>query len=206
MRFYVGLDLGQRRDHSALAVVESVEQWRPYGAPDVSAVLVRHLERLPLGLQYAQVVERTREVMECRELAGQCELVVDATGVGRPVVEMLRAEGLARYLTAVTITGGAKESGSGPELNVPKQDLMAALQLLLEKGIVRIARDLPAAGALVEELADMRRTFRASGSERLGADGSGEHDDLAIAVALACWKLRRPVKMNSFGQHPLIPF
>jgi hypothetical protein len=43
----------------------------------------------------------------------QCELVVDATGVGVPVVEMLWAEGPACDISSVTITGGEKESG-GP--------------------------------------------------------------------------------------------
>jgi hypothetical protein len=29
--------------------------------------------------------------------------------------------------------------------------------------------------------------------------GGGEHDDLVIALALACWKGRRVVKMNNLG-------
>jgi hypothetical protein len=32
---------------------------------------------------------------------------------------------------------------------------------------------------------------RPSGRVRMGADGAGEHDDLAIALALACWKAQR---------------
>ena len=41
---------------------------------------------------------------------GQCELVVDATGVGAPVVDMLRAAGLGCDISSVTITGGEKET------------------------------------------------------------------------------------------------
>jgi hypothetical protein len=33
--------------------------------------------------------ERVRALTRSAELAGQCRLVVDATGVGRPVVELL---------------------------------------------------------------------------------------------------------------------
>ena len=40
-----------------------------------------------------------------------------------------------------------------------------------------------------------------AGRLRIGADGSGEHDDLAIALALACWRARRP--MNGYGRHRL---
>jgi hypothetical protein len=64
---------------------------------------------------------------------------------------------------------------------VPKVDLLAGLQELLEKGELRISKTLAEAGTLV----------RASGRLRLGADGFGEHDDLVIAVALACWGARR---------------
>jgi hypothetical protein len=83
---------------------------------------------------------------------------------------------------------------------VPKRDLIASVQVALEKGELRIARELPAAGALVEELVDVRKTARESGRDRVGADRAGEHDDLVIALALACWKGRRPVKVNGFGK------
>jgi hypothetical protein len=110
-------------------------------------------------------------------------VVVDGTGVGAPVVDMLRAAGLGCEITAVSITGGDRESRRG----VPKRDLIAGVQLALEKGELRIARRMKNAGALVRELLDMRMT--ASGG--MGAEGHGEHDDLAIALALACWKARR---------------
>ena len=37
---------------------------------------------------------------------------------------------------------------------------------------------------------------------RMGADGPGEHDDLVMAVALACWRAKR--KENSFGTRRLV--
>jgi hypothetical protein len=207
MRFYVGLDLGQRRDHSAVAVVEKVERARPYGPPEFEALQLRYVERLPLGMTYPQVVARVREVTELPELRSRCELVTDATGVGRPVVDMLRAEELGCEITAVTITGGEKETGGpgygGGQYNVPKKDLIASVQLALEKGELKIAKDLREAAALMEELVDVRNTAREGGRDRVGADRVGEHDDLVIALALACWKGRRVVKYNSLGKSPL---
>jgi hypothetical protein len=41
----------------------------------------------------------------------------------------------------------------------------------------------------------------AGGVVRMGADGAGEHDDLVMAVALACWKAKR--KENAFVAHRL---
>jgi hypothetical protein len=57
-------------------------------------------------------------------------------------------------------------------------------------------------GALVRELMDVRSVTQENGLVRLGADGSGEHDDLVIALALACWRARRP--HNGFGNTRLV--
>jgi hypothetical protein len=202
-RFYVGLDLGQKRDHSAMAVVEKLERPRPYGPPDFEAFVVRYLERLPLGTTYPQVVAHVCAMVGTVRRFGACELVVDATGVGAPVVDMLRREGPSCDISSVTITGGEKETGGpgygGGHYNVPKRDLIASVQLALEKGELRISGLLREAGALVEELVDVRKTARESGRDRVGAERAGEHDDLVIALALACWKGRRVVKMNNLG-------
>jgi hypothetical protein len=71
--FYVGLDLGQRHDPTAIAVVEKI----------TNHMLVRHLERVPLGTPYPGVVERVREITRNRQMAENCALAVDGTGMGR---------------------------------------------------------------------------------------------------------------------------
>lgn len=180
--FYIGLDLGQRRDHSAIAVVQKSVPHR---------LQVRHLERVPLGTPYTAVVARIREIVQHPELRGQCALVVDGTGIGAPVVDALRAARLGCELCAVTITGGDHEHGRDGAWSVPKRDLIAGLQVLLERGELRIAKALLEAGSLVRELLDMRITMAGNGRIRLGADGFGEHDDLVIAVALSCWRAQR---------------
>jgi hypothetical protein len=193
--FYVGLDLGQRRDHSAIVVIERLESRRAFLAPGFDGLQVRYVERVPLGTPYPMVVERVREIVNHRELFGQCLLAVDGTGVGAPVVEMLRSAGLGCAINAVTITGGDREYshpvGVVAGWSVPKQDLMAGVQVALEKGELRIARRLPEVGSLVRELVDVRATPGRAGRIRIGADGHGEHDDLVIALALACWSAKR---------------
>jgi hypothetical protein len=189
--FYVGLDLGQRQDHSAIALVERVQQ-------NSKTVLyaVRGVERVALGTPYPKVVERVRGILGSWELQGRSSLVVDATGVGAPVVDALKASLLGTEITAVTITGGerAAENRSSYGIqrwNVPKRDLVAGVQMLLERGELRIAKEMRQAGALLKELLDMRVMAKATGKVRIGAEGAGEHDDLAIALALACWKAQR---------------
>ena len=100
--FFVGLDLGQRKDFTAVAVVER-EMGRPHIAVARATLLVRHLERMALGTAYTRVVERVCGMMRHPALERGARLVVDATGVGAPVVELLRGAGLAGRITAVTI-------------------------------------------------------------------------------------------------------
>src|SRR5213080_4767292 len=95
--YFVGLDLGQSQDPTALGVVERVEfagEWDAvaFGYRIETAVRLRHLERIALGTPYPDVVARVVKVLGSRALAaGHRHLVVDATGVGRPVVDLLRA-------------------------------------------------------------------------------------------------------------------
>ena len=199
MSFYLGVDLGQRQDHTAIALVE-----RAGREPRVG---VRGVERVPLGTTYPQVVERVAEIVYGEEIRGQCYLVVDGTGVGAPVMDMLRAARLGCEICEVTITGGmhARQTRAGgmDRWSVPKRDLLAGMQLLLERGDLRIARRMRETGALVRELVKMRATVRAQGKQaRLGADGCGEHDDLAIAVALACWRAGRQRMVSPSGRLP----
>jgi hypothetical protein len=183
--FYLGIDLGKRHDHTAIAIVQRVG----------NRLLVRHLERVPLGTPYTGVVARVAEIVRA---AGDCVVVVDGTGVGEPVVEALRRAGLGCEITAVTITGGERQGRGGLRCSVPKQDLIAGVQLAIEKGNLRVARRLEDAGALVKELLNVRISAGlGAGKVRIGADGYGEHDDLVIAVALACWRAQR--RENGFG-------
>jgi hypothetical protein len=179
---YVGLDLGQRRDHTAIATIEQA----------ANEMVVRHAERVMLGTPWGHVVERVRAIVSHPRMLGQCGLAVDATGVGSPVVEMLRKAGLGCEIVAVTITNGERESQTAHGWSVPKRDLMTGLQVGLENGEVRIARRMREVGSLVRELTDVL----ASGARM--AAGAGQHDDLVIAVALAVWKARQKKKFIVF--------
>jgi hypothetical protein len=204
---YVGLDLGQKQDPSAIAVVE-----RRSENGKVPWYAVRGVQRLPLGTPYPKVVERVRAVLECYELAGRSSLVVDATGVGAPVVDALRVSlngmrGGQPEIMAVSMTAGeraaeGKSSYGIQRWNVPKRDLVAGVQMLLERGELRIAKDMREAGQLVKELLDIRVAVKATGRARMGADGCGEHDDLAIALALACWRAQKARGVLGGGRLP----
>ncbi len=69
---------------------------------------------------------------------------------------------------------------------VPKRELVRGLVTAFENGRLKIAKGLPLAGALIDELQAFRVTLTAKGRDTYAAR-SGEHDDLVLAVALAVW-------------------
>jgi hypothetical protein len=70
-RSYVGVDLGQAQDHSAIAVVERAEALNPvrdpltWSFPFDSRFHVRHVERIELGAPYPEVVEHVKQHPRC---------------------------------------------------------------------------------------------------------------------------------------------
>ena len=63
----------------------------------------------------------------------RCTLVMDATGVGAPVHDLMRVAGLGCGIVPVNLTGGDLVSQSGSLWNVPKQVLISGLLVMLEK-------------------------------------------------------------------------
>lgn len=143
---------------------------------------VGYLERLPIGTPYPSIVAHVGGLLA--RLPG-AELVIDFTGVGRPVFDMFRFSGITPI--GVLITSGAAETGSGWVYGVPKLDLVSRLQALLHEGRLKIHKDLAEADTLVRELQDFRCEYTAAGHVTFNAR-SGKHDDLVLALAIAVWR------------------
>lgn len=217
----VGLDLGQSRDYSAIAVLEAAywlteeQAWtlnakqhgwvwpgelvpdqidrarglnyhrgRPAGGP----LALRHLQRWEHGTAYPRIVQDVVQLLDTAPLrADRAMLVVDATGVGAPVVDLFRAEQVNH--APVTITGGFAvgwdlQRGS---FTVPKRDLVSVMAVLLEQRRLRIPEALPTRDLLTRELQAFRRRVTPVGNDTYASWREQDHDDLVLAVALAAW-------------------
>jgi hypothetical protein len=199
--YVMGVDIAFQGDYTALSVVEA-RYLEPTNAPwtlTETGYSVVHLERwrdLPIEPTVDRILERfkeLRDVPERTEVAPR--MIVDATGVGLPVLHMLRRR--HSNVTGVMIHGGDAESrGDGVE-RVPKRNLVSQLQVALQRKRLRIARDLPLAGTLATELRGFRVRITATGHDTYGNDvASGlwreaDHDDLVLGVALAVWSSER---------------
>ena len=91
----------------------------------------------------------------------------------------------------MTITGGDTERYADEYYRVPKRDLEVGLQVLMQQGGLQIAEGLKEGATLVKEMAEMRVKISGGAREQFGAWRRGEHDDLVLAVALACWGVRK---------------
>lgn len=176
---YVGVDLGQASDFSALVVV------RPLSADKAPVYAVPHLERFPLGTSYTAIAQAVRKRAEALRLGGAVDVVVDGTGVGRAVVDLLRP---VAGLVAVTITSGRSVAeASDGTWHVPKKELVGTLQVVLQNRRLRVARRLAGVDLLVRELGDYQVRITPAAHETYAA-AAGQHDDLVMALALALWR------------------
>jgi len=144
---------------------------------------VGHLERIPLGTPYPGIVAHVGRRLT--QLPARPELVIDVTGVGKPIFEMFVYAGISPL--GVLITAGASETWHGAICGVPKLTLVSRLQALLHQGQLKIQRELAEAETLVCELQDFRMDFTAAGHVTFNAR-SGKHDDLVLALAIAVWR------------------
>ena len=201
-KFALGLDLGQSVDPSAVAVVETVREPLPCGSDLIQKLAAPkyrcvHLERIPLQISYPLQVQRVANLLGRSPLKGNCTFALDRTGVGRPVFDLFKAANLNPV--GVTITSGEKEScdDDGISWHVAKIQLVSTLQALLHSGDLLIAKSLPEAAALASELGNFRANISDSGNVGFGAR-VGAHDDLVLALAIACWVLKIEQR-NSFS-------
>jgi hypothetical protein len=181
--FLVGLDIGQRGDYTALAVLDEAEN------RDLTLVALERIRHLPYP-EVAQLVADTVAALS------DVTLLVDCTGVGRPVTDQLVALGVRH--TRINIHGGnAVTRLDDGTISVPKRDLISALAVRFEARTLRIVGNLPHAGTLETEAAAFRMKVSASGHDSYSAR-EGEHDDLLLAVSLPVWWIgTRPPKPAS---------
>jgi hypothetical protein len=217
--YFAGLDLGQARDFTALAILERTppspsttvfeqgeafrvrQHWsgietipvRQAAPRRERTYAVRHLERFRLGTSYPAICERVVELFAAPPLAGTT-LVVDQTGVGRAVVDLIRHSRLKASIRPITITAGHGIVPDGAGWHVAKKELVGALQVLFQSQRLRIARRLPMAAVLTKELETFRVKVTASANETFESWRERDHDDLVLAVALAAWVAERGIQ------------
>lgn len=178
----MGIDVGQRRESSAICVVE-VEERYSWDRP-VDHFSVRRLERLPPGTTYPEVAQRSREVVAAlRKQKKSTEIFVDVTGLGDSVVDLIQRT-TGRSITAVYFTHGDRRHKENGAIRLGKAWLVARVQTLLQSGELHMP-DSNRNEEFIRDLLDFRITLTQDANERHGAFPVGRHDDLVTALGIA---------------------
>ena len=155
---------------------------------------------------YTQVAEIIESRMGHIDLRNSCDLLIDGTGIGAAVVDLLREKGLnpnpivftgGGQVREVTVQFGTVFKSSPGQLNplriirerhVPKADLKAAGKILMEQERVSVVPGL----RWGEEFKAQMLAFRGKVNERTGrkkyeADSEDDHDDMVVAYLMIAW-------------------
>ncbi|HXO19431.1 MAG TPA: hypothetical protein VOA87_05840 [Thermoanaerobaculia bacterium] len=187
MGIVIGIDIGQKRDPTAICVAQADDDLELVGKTGVHFA-VRYLQRLPLRTPYPEVAKQlVRLIGAVRERAPETTptVFVDATGVGQPVVDLLREGVRGAWVHAVYFTHGDRRSKENDgSVSLGKAWLVSRLQALLQAGRLHLPK-IPEAEALAQELLDYEIRVSEDANDRYGAFRVGTHDDLVTALGLA---------------------
>lgn len=212
----VGVDVGQKVDPTAICVCEQVvrvidpgrltlpARGGMFDARDLQRVGVRtetihtarHIQRLPLGTPYPEVAAQVAAVVDglVRRGVARPRIMIDATGVGGPVVDILR-ERLGHHaqdVVSCTFTHGEKygQDDDARTASVGKAFLVSRLQALLQTKRLKLPVTAESE-ALARELQNYEIRIDDDANDRYGAFRVGTHDDLVTALGL-CVIYREP--------------
>lgn len=195
-KYIVGVDLGQQNDYTVLTVVAPnllINNEMEYEVP--------YIYRYPLKTSYVYVVKHIQKTMEERGFKDDYLLIIDHTGVGRPVVDLFNENNIP--LVGVTITGGNKASWTSPrEVSVPKWDIVSSLQVSIQCGKLKLSKKMHELNRLIDEMINFTATSTRKGKGKFEA-ASGQHDDMVLSLGLAIWyceyKFRRGKRLRVIG-------
>ena len=163
--YYGGLDLGQKRDYSVVAVILK---------KNLHYFLV-HMHRFPLHTEYLEVLAYLTRVQELFQKMRAW--YIDRTGVGEPFPELATKSGLRNV--------------QGVELSLPKkQDLMTNLKQVMEARRLHLPDHRDLLNEIAGEIAELTATGKTKFTHR-----AGTHNDRLWALALAVYGARNEVEV-----------
>lgn len=197
--FFIGVDLGKAQDFTSVTILQQDFKYLSVNTK-IPIYNIRHLERIALGTSYPKIVCRLEMLLQKPEIYhAQKVVLIDQTGVGQAVVDMMRQSHI-KNIVGINITGGSSVNEIEGGFNVPKKELVAALQVLIQSERIKIAKDLEFKDILRQEILNFKvKIDERTGHESFEAWREQEHDDMVLSTAIACWyAFREEPKTKTF--------
>lgn len=214
--YIVTVDLAKKRDFVGLFVMKRtpliVEGSKNLRAPTrvVNYLDIVHIDKFQ-NIPYPQVSRIVCTRMGHSSLSNNADLLVDGTGVGDVVVDNMREHGLNPY--SIVTTGGDKvtevyedfgatfgRENDGKlhpirvirEYHVPKPDLIASGQLILQQERVRVAPGVPWENEFRDQMIGFKGKLN-EGARVIKAEAEFDrvHDDLVSCFLMGAWWFTR---------------
>jgi hypothetical protein len=212
IKYIISVDLGTSVDFTAVAAIskevygsQSKDDWSFHDGefwqePKTTYSLLR-IKRLPLGLDYTTIINhiaalkaQTDEYCQQFRPYHDSDLVLDATGVGRPVVDMFTKAGFKPV--AITISGGQEPVNHGSRRwSVPRTTLLMGLRTAFEGGELMVNSNQPEAELLKREMGNLAPHYSPAGNLTF-QHRVGQHDDLTLSLAQGIWWARHHTKFG----------
>jgi hypothetical protein len=174
MSTLIGWDVAQTTDSSIVAVLEYDGNPAQYW--------VRRIVKLQKGMPYDQQVREARDIYHQHKDA---TLLVDRTGVGLPICDMIVASGLDPVQVSLT-AGDLTTRPERGKVNLPKKDMVASITKVIQERRIKVVKGCENAGLFRSELKNFQLKVSASGYTTYNA-APGQHDDTITAVGLCLW-------------------
>ncbi len=227
--YAVMVDLGKKRDRTVFMGMKYNANILPgherIGIPD----RLQHTCDIPfidqfIGISYPQVVDNLLTLMGAKELVNNVELLVDGRSVGEAVIDMMRQAGLNPIPIVATagdqvhevhaefgkvFQSTAREGRlSGAlvlsQINVPKEDLVAAGMAVMQQNRLRIAKGLRWAEEFQRQLTHFKGSINERTKRRIfEADEVDVHDDIVFCYLMGAWWFTRTRKDDILDSRPL---
>lgn len=205
----IGVDLGRRKDYATVNIFEDHLIQRPVtGQPntvkikpmEAPSLLTRVYNLVDMGemrgVPYPEVARRISVISLHPKISKPYALVVDATGVGIAVIDMLRGDPYRLDPIGVTFTPGRGWRESEVGYNVAKLDLMVNLQLLYETERIRIADGIAHLDEYKEQMKGMTTKINTRGHEIFTEESDETHDDFVMGQAIVLWYAEHAMPAN----------
>ena len=195
LHYILGVSIGSMMEPTAIAIIEQETRVRDGFAAYTHALRLRHLERVPLDTRYPVMVDQVGELIDKLKKPEQddaTDRIVDTTGTGRSVGDLMVKSGLKPH--RVTITNGTGEDETKlKEWRLAKVELVGGLQVTLQSDRLEMAAEIELVPTLVEELRNFKLRPPTINVNDPESWREGQFDDLVFAVGLANWRANRDI-------------